>query len=166
MKESEKEYEKYVEGIIRPTRFYRAFKFAKEIKAKYSDPDGDTVNYFWFLNNKKVSAQNKYTFNTDYNSSGQYKLRVDSSAVVGLMTSLVDEPVKTASIGFDEQKFNDELTDGDTCPLPEPIRSQKAIVNLIRAEIARTSEKYNKNLHYNKPDKDFWDKPHSKIKDA
>jgi len=36
LKESEKEYEKYVEGIIRPTRFYRAFKFAKEIKAKYS----------------------------------------------------------------------------------------------------------------------------------
>jgi len=74
--------------------------------------------------------------------------------------------VKYLGKNFDEQKFNDELTDGDTCPLPEPIRSQKAVVNLIRAEIARTSEKYNKNLHYNKPDKDFWDKPHSKIKDA
>ncbi len=32
---------------------------------------------------------------------------VDSSAVVGLMASLVNEPIKTASIGFEEQKFNE-----------------------------------------------------------
>ena len=32
---------------------------------------------------------------------------IDSSAVVGLMTSLMNEPVRTASIGFEEQKFNE-----------------------------------------------------------
>ncbi|DAB28332.1 MAG: malate:quinone oxidoreductase [Sulfurimonas sp. RIFOXYD12_FULL_33_39] len=64
---------------------------------------------------------------------------------------------------FNEKKFNDELTDGDYCVLPEPVISQKAILNLIRAEIQRTEEKYHQDLHVNKPTDDFWDKPHSKI---
>lgn len=64
---------------------------------------------------------------------------------------------------FNKDKFNDELTDGDYCVLPEPIASQKAIVNLIRAEIQRTEEKYHQDLHVGKPNDDFWDKPHSKI---
>ncbi|MFA7500169.1 MAG: FAD-dependent oxidoreductase, partial [Sulfurimonas sp.] len=50
--------------------------------------------------------------------------------------------VKYLGKNFDEKRFNDELTDGDYCTLPEPIASQKAIVNLIRAEIQRTEEKY------------------------
>ncbi|MDQ1244764.1 MAG: hypothetical protein QG565_1104 [Campylobacterota bacterium] len=71
--------------------------------------------------------------------------------------------VKYLGKNFDEAKFNDELTDGEYCALPEPIASQKAIVNLIRAEIQRTEEKYLQGLHVGKPDAEFWDKPHSKI---
>lgn len=71
--------------------------------------------------------------------------------------------VKYLGKNFDEKKFNDELTDGEYCALPEPIASQKAIVNLIRAEIQRTEEKYLQELHVGKPDAEFWDKPHSKI---
>ena len=64
---------------------------------------------------------------------------------------------------FNQQHFNDELTEGEYCVLPEPIESQKAVVNLIRAEIARTHEKYMKDMPGNQPSEDFWDKPHSKI---
>ena len=71
--------------------------------------------------------------------------------------------VKYLGKNFNEEKFNDELTDGEYCVLPEPIASQKAVVNLIRAEIQRTEEKYLQELHVGKPDADFWDKPHSKI---
>ena len=71
--------------------------------------------------------------------------------------------VKYLGKEFNEDKFKDELTDGDYCVLPEPIASQKAVVNLIRAEIQRTQEKYYQELHHGKPDDDFWDKPHSKI---
>ncbi|MCF6330655.1 MAG: FAD-dependent oxidoreductase [Sulfurimonas sp.] len=65
---------------------------------------------------------------------------------------------------FDQQRFDDELTEGEYCVLPEPIESQKAMVNLIRAEIARTEEKYMKKVVIDKPDEEFWDKPHSKLK--
>lgn len=71
--------------------------------------------------------------------------------------------VKYLGKNFNEEKFKDELTDGEYCALPEPIASQKAVVNLIRAEIQRTQEKYLQELHVGKPDTDFWDKPHSKI---
>jgi len=43
---------------------------------------------------------------------------------------------------FNEELFKDELTEGEYCVLPEPLESQKARVNLIRAEIARTQEKF------------------------
>jgi malate dehydrogenase (quinone) len=71
--------------------------------------------------------------------------------------------VKYLGKNFNEEKFKDELTDGEYCALPEPIASQKAVVNLIRAEIQRTQEKYLQELHVGKPNADFWDKPHSKI---
>lgn len=64
---------------------------------------------------------------------------------------------------FNQQHFNDELTEGEYCVLPEPVASQKAMVNLIRAEIARTQEKYMQDIQHGKVDEDFWDKPHSKI---
>lgn len=72
--------------------------------------------------------------------------------------------VKYLGKNFDEDRFNDELTEGEYCVLPEPIESQKAIVNLIRAEIARTHEKYMEGTVHGKPDDDFWDKPSSKLK--
>jgi len=50
--------------------------------------------------------------------------------------------VKYLGKTFDEELFNDELTEGEYCVLPEPLESQKARVNLIRAEIARTHEKF------------------------
>ena len=65
---------------------------------------------------------------------------------------------------FDQNRFNDELTEGEYCALPEPIASQKAIVNLIRAEIERTHEKYLQDIQHGKPDEDFWSKPSSKLK--
>ena len=64
---------------------------------------------------------------------------------------------------FNQEHFNDELTEGEYCVLPEPLASQKAMVNLIRAEIARTQEKYFEDLDQGKPDESFWNKPHSKI---
>lgn len=36
LKEGEKEYEKHVEKVMRNSKFYRAFKFAKKMKEKYS----------------------------------------------------------------------------------------------------------------------------------
>jgi len=50
---------------------------------------------------------------------------------------------------FDEALFNDELTEGEYCVLPEPLESQKARVNLIRAEIARTQEKFHEDYIHN-----------------
>lgn len=50
--------------------------------------------------------------------------------------------VKYLGKEFNEELFNDELTEGEYCVLPEPLESQKARVNLIRAEIARTHEKF------------------------
>jgi len=72
--------------------------------------------------------------------------------------------VKYLGKNFNENKFKEELTEGEYCVLPEPIASQKAVVTLIRAEIQRTQEKFFQELHIGKPDSDFWDKPHSKIK--
>jgi malate dehydrogenase (quinone) len=71
--------------------------------------------------------------------------------------------VKYLGKNFKEDKFKDELTDGDYCALPQPIASQKGVVNLIRAEIQRTQEKFFQELHVGKPDIYFWDKPHSKL---
>lgn len=50
--------------------------------------------------------------------------------------------VKYLGKEFNEELFNDELTEGEYCVLPEPLESQKSRVNLIRAEIARTQEKF------------------------
>jgi len=51
---------------------------------------------------------------------------------------------------FNEELFKDELTEGEYCVLPEPLESQKARVNLIRAEIARTQEKFEEEYSQNR----------------
>lgn len=71
--------------------------------------------------------------------------------------------VKYLGKSFDEEKFNDELTEGEYCVLPEPVESQKAVVNQIRAEIRKTQEKYHKELMQGMPEDDFWNAPHSKL---
>lgn len=71
--------------------------------------------------------------------------------------------VKYLGKDFDEKLFNMELTEGEYCVLPKPLASQKARINLIRAEIARTHEKYEAELVHSKVDKHFWEKPHSKL---
>jgi malate dehydrogenase (quinone) len=76
----------------------------------------------------------------------------------------VEYIVKYLGKTFNHKHFSDELTEGDYCVLPEPIRSQKAVVNLIRAEIAHTHEKYFESTIHGKPDKKFWKAPHSKLK--
>jgi len=71
--------------------------------------------------------------------------------------------VKYLGKHFDEDLFNQELTEGEYCVLPEPLVSQKARVNLIRAEIERTHEKFHEDLKHNDVDEAFWDKPQSKL---
>ncbi len=72
--------------------------------------------------------------------------------------------VKYLGKNFDETRFNDELTEGEYCVLPEPLESQKAVVNHIREEIRKTEEAYHKAMHHNHPDEHFWNAPHSKLK--
>ena len=62
---------------------------------------------------------------------------------------------------FDEDRFNDELTDGECCILPEPIEQQKQSVNRIRDEIHRHDAEYYKDVHEGKPHESFWHMPHS-----
>jgi len=64
---------------------------------------------------------------------------------------------------FDENKFNDELTEGEYCVLKEPVEEQKKNANRIRNAIRKTHEEYYTDLISGKPDDSFWDKPHSKI---
>lgn len=113
----------------------------------------------------------------------QQKLMLGEASIFtgeGLIFNMTPSPGATSCLGnaerdlkyivqylgksFDQQKFNDELTEGEYCVLPEPIESQKAVVNLIRAEIARTHEKYMEDVVKGKPDESFWDKPSSKLK--
>lgn len=71
----------------------------------------------------------------------------------------------TAYLGktFDEDRFKDELTEGEYCALPEPIEAQQENVNRIRDAIRRTHEEYYKDHLEGEPDDSFWNQPHSKI---
>ncbi len=39
-----------------------------------SDPDGDTLNYKWYLNNIQVATTQNYTYSPDYNSAGNHNI--------------------------------------------------------------------------------------------
>jgi len=65
---------------------------------------------------------------------------------------------------FDEQKFKDELTEGEYCVLPEPVEAELEHVNEIRAQIKATHERYYQDIEAGKPAEHFWDKPFSNIK--
>lgn len=62
---------------------------------------------------------------------------------------------------FDESRFNDELTDGDYCPLPEPIEKQKQRINKIREAMHAHEQEYYQEIHEGKPHESFWSRPHS-----
>lgn len=62
---------------------------------------------------------------------------------------------------FDESRFNNELTDGEYCALPEPIEKQKQRVNKIREAMHAHEEEYYQDIHEGKPHESFWSRPHS-----
>jgi len=65
---------------------------------------------------------------------------------------------------FDEEKFNNELTDGEYCVLPETINKQQQRVNKIREAMHAHEEKYYQDIHEGKPHESFWKKPYSLFK--
>lgn len=62
---------------------------------------------------------------------------------------------------FDEKRFNDELTDGEYCVLPEPIEKQQKIINKIREAMHQHEKEYYEDIHEGKPHESFWRMPHS-----
>ena len=64
---------------------------------------------------------------------------------------------------FDEDRFKEELTEGEYCALPEQINTQKENVNRIRDAIRKTYEEYDIDHIEGEPDENFWKQPHSKI---
>lgn len=62
---------------------------------------------------------------------------------------------------FDEDRFGDELTEGDYCVLPEPIQKQQSKVNKIREAMHAHEQEYYQDVHEGKPHESFWHRPHS-----
>lgn len=62
---------------------------------------------------------------------------------------------------FDEERFNDELTEGEYCVLPAPIEEQKQTANAIREAMHRYEKEYYPQMYDGKPDESFWQRPHS-----
>jgi len=62
---------------------------------------------------------------------------------------------------FDEERFNNELTDGDYCVLSAPIEAQKQTVNAIREAMQKHEKEYYEDIHVGKPNESFWQRPHS-----
>jgi malate dehydrogenase (quinone) len=62
---------------------------------------------------------------------------------------------------FDEERFNDELTDGEYCVLTAPIDAQKQTANAIREAMHAHEKEYYEEVQSGKPDLSFWSRPHS-----
>lgn len=62
---------------------------------------------------------------------------------------------------FDEERFNNELTDGEYCVLIAPIEEQKRKVNSIREAMHAHEKEYYEEIHIGKPHESFWQRPHS-----
>lgn len=62
---------------------------------------------------------------------------------------------------FDENRFNDELTDGEYCVLAAPIEAQKKKANAIREAMQEHEKEYYEEIHIGKPHESFWQRPHS-----
>jgi malate dehydrogenase (quinone) len=62
---------------------------------------------------------------------------------------------------FDEERFNDELTDGEYCVLSKPIEIQKQALNTIRDAMHAHEKEYYEQIHAGIPDESFWHRPHS-----
>jgi malate dehydrogenase (quinone) len=62
---------------------------------------------------------------------------------------------------FDEERFNDELTDGEYCVLTAPIDAQKQTANAIREAMHAHEKEYYEEVQSGKPDLSFWTRPHS-----
>ena len=62
---------------------------------------------------------------------------------------------------FDEERFNDELSDGEYCVLSEPIEAQKRTINAIREAMHAHEKEYYEEIHIGKPHESFWSRPHS-----
>jgi len=62
---------------------------------------------------------------------------------------------------FDEERFNDELTDGEYCVLTAPIEAEKRTLNAIRDAMQQHEKEYYEDIHVGKPHESFWSRPHS-----
>lgn len=65
---------------------------------------------------------------------------------------------------FDEEKFKNELTDGEYCVLPETIDKQQKRVNKIREAMHAHEREFYQDVHVGKPHESFWKKPYSLFK--
>lgn len=65
---------------------------------------------------------------------------------------------------FDEQRFIDELTDGEYCVLPETIETQIRTLNAIRTAMHEHEQKYYADLREGEPQSTFWSNPYSRWK--
>ena len=71
--------------------------------------------------------------------------------------------VKYLGKTFDKKRFDEELTEGEYCALPEPIAAQQEHINEIRTQIEQAHEKYHEDILVGEPEEDFWEQPHSKL---
>lgn len=62
---------------------------------------------------------------------------------------------------FDEERFNNELTDGEYCVLTEPIEKEMQRANAILNAMKQHEKEYYEETHIGKPHESFWSAPYS-----